>query len=190
MLTLLVKDFKLLFHSEKKLSNRIISLLISILFIGSFVAIEVFLFTTILKKIGTFHQAQNAFTSLFLFIISLLLIVSNLLNANKLFFNEKDIEQLSTRPIGNTDIILSKLFFMFLTHYFTSLIFTYPIFVSYGIIGAKTIKFSDKYGIKSATLNGKKISSGKVVSKNGSYKLVVTDKAGNKSIIKFKITSK
>ena len=56
--------------------------------------------------------------------------------------------------------------------------------------GAKTIKFSDKYGIKSATLNGKKISSGKVVSKNGSYKLVVTDKAGNKSIIKFKITSK
>ena len=52
-----------------------------------------------------------------------------------------DIEQLSTRPIGNTDIILSKLFFMFLTHYFTSLIFTYPIFVSYGIIGAKTIKF-------------------------------------------------
>lgn len=141
MLTLLVKDFKLLFHSEKKLSNRIISLLISILFIGAFVAIEVFLFTTILKKIGTFHQAQNAFTSLFLFIISLLLIVSNLLNANKLFFNEKDIEQLSTRPIGNTDIILSKLFFMFLTHYFTSLIFTYPIFVSYGIIGAKTIKF-------------------------------------------------
>ena len=57
-------------------------------------------------------------------------------------------------------------------------------------MGAKTIKFSDKYGIKSATLNGKKISSGKVVSKKGSYKLVVTDKAGNKSIIKFKITSK
>jgi hypothetical protein len=52
---------------------------------------------------------------------------------------------------------------------------------------AKTIKFSDKYGVKSATLNGKKISSGKKVSKKGSYKLVVTDKAGNKNTLKFKI---
>lgn len=52
---------------------------------------------------------------------------------------------------------------------------------------AKTIKFSDKYGVKSATLNGKKISSGKKVSKKGSYKLVVTDNAGNKSVVSFKI---
>jgi hypothetical protein len=52
---------------------------------------------------------------------------------------------------------------------------------------ARTIKFSDKYGVKSATLNGKKISTGKKVSKKGSYKLVVTDKAGNKNIVKFKI---
>ncbi|MDD6208046.1 MAG: hypothetical protein PUB10_05960 [Clostridiales bacterium] len=52
---------------------------------------------------------------------------------------------------------------------------------------AKTIKYSDKYGVKSATLNGKKITSGKKVSKKGSYKLVVTDKAGNKNVVNFKI---
>jgi len=52
---------------------------------------------------------------------------------------------------------------------------------------AKTIKYSDKYGVKKATLNGKKISSGKKVSKKGSYKLVVTDKAGNQTVVKFKI---
>ena len=141
MLTLLVKDFKLLFHTEKKLSGRIISFIVSFLFVASFVAIEVYLFTTILKKIGAFSQAQNAFTNLFLFVISLLLIVSDLLSANKLFFNKKDIEQLSARPIANSEIILSKLIFLFLTHYFTSLIFTYPIFISYGIIGAKTMSF-------------------------------------------------
>ena len=51
-----------------------------------------------------------------------------------------------------------------------------------------TIKFSDKQtGIKSATLNGKKIKNKKKVSKNGSYSLVVRDKAGNKTTIKFKI---
>lgn len=56
---------------------------------------------------------------------------------------------------------------------------------------AVKIKFSDKEsGIKSAKLNGKKIKSGKKVSKSGSYKLVVTDKADNKVTIKFKIKKK
>lgn len=53
---------------------------------------------------------------------------------------------------------------------------------------AVKIKFSDKgSGIKSAKLNGKKIKSGKKVSKAGKYKLVVTDKAGNKKTIQFTI---
>lgn len=42
-------------------------------------------------------------------------------------------------------------------------------------------------GVKSATLNGDKIKSGKVVKKTGSYTLVITDKAGNKKTVKFKI---
>lgn len=51
-----------------------------------------------------------------------------------------------------------------------------------------TIKFSDATsGIKSAKLNGKTIKSGKKVKSAGTYTLVVTDKAGNKSTIKFTI---
>lgn len=50
------------------------------------------------------------------------------------------------------------------------------------------ITFKDKTaGIKAATLNGKKIKSGKKVTANGSYTLKLTDKAGNKKVIKFKI---
>lgn len=52
---------------------------------------------------------------------------------------------------------------------------------------ACTIKFSDKYGIKSAKLNGKTIKTNKKVSKKGSYTLKVTDKAGNTTTVKFKI---
>lgn len=53
---------------------------------------------------------------------------------------------------------------------------------------ARTIRFSDKgSGIKKAVLNGKTIKSGKTVSKKGSYTLTVTDKAGNKKTVKFKI---
>lgn len=50
------------------------------------------------------------------------------------------------------------------------------------------ITYSDATsGIKSAKLNGKKIWSGIKVSKSGDYKLVLTDYAGNKKTVKFKI---
>lgn len=54
----------------------------------------------------------------------------------------------------------------------------------------RTIRFSDKYGVKSATLNGKTIKSGKKVSKNGKYKLVVKDQAGNTTRATFTIKKK
>lgn len=53
--------------------------------------------------------------------------------------------------------------------------------------GKRKITFSDKYGIKTAKLNGKNIKNSKVVSKKGSYTLKVTDKAGNTTMVKFKI---
>lgn len=50
------------------------------------------------------------------------------------------------------------------------------------------VKFSDKgSGIKKATLNGKKISSGKKITKKGSYTLKLTDRAGNIKTAQFKI---
>ena len=54
--------------------------------------------------------------------------------------------------------------------------------------GPVTIKFSDKLsGIKSAKLGKKKVKSGVKVSKAGTYTLKVTDKAGNKTTVKFTI---
>lgn len=54
--------------------------------------------------------------------------------------------------------------------------------------GKVKISCSDKTsGIKKITLNGKKISNNKVVKKKGDYKLQITDKAGNKRTVNFKI---
>ena len=49
------------------------------------------------------------------------------------------------------------------------------------------LRFSDNISVKAATLNGKKVKNGCKVSKNGTYRLVVTDRAGNKKIIRFTI---
>jgi len=54
----------------------------------------------------------------------------------------------------------------------------------------KTVKITFKdsiSGIKKATLNGKKIKSGKKVKNNGTYTLKITDKAGNVKTVKFTI---
>ena len=53
---------------------------------------------------------------------------------------------------------------------------------------AVKIKFSDATsGVKSATLNGKAVKSGKKVKSAGKYTLVVTDNAGNKTTVEFEI---
>lgn len=141
MLNLLYKDFKLMFRQDKKLSKRIISGIFSILFIGAFVAIEVYLFITLISKTNKFKGASMTFMSLFLFIISILLIISGVLRANKLFFNEKDIEQLSVHPVSNSSVIFSKLIFLFIMHYTTSIVFIYPLFVAYGSMESKGLMF-------------------------------------------------
>ena len=63
------------------------------------------------------------------------------MNATKLFFNEKDIEQLSIHPVSNSSIIISKLLFLFVTHYVTCFIFVYPLFIAYGSLYTMTIRF-------------------------------------------------
>lgn len=47
--------------------------------------------------------------------------------------------------------------------------------------------FKDASGIKSATLDGKKVKSGVKVKKKGSHTIIVTDKAGNKKKVVFKV---
>lgn len=141
MLNLLAKDFKLLFGKKTSKSKQIISLLLTLIFVGSFVGIEVFLYSMILKKIDTTKDASIAFTCLFLFIVSIIVIISSIVSANKLFFNEKDIEQLSVHPVDEIQIIFSKLIFLFLTHYALCFITTFPLFISYGIIYDKSMMF-------------------------------------------------
>ncbi len=141
MLNLLAKDFKLIFGKDTRLSKRIISTLFTIIFMGGFVGIEVFLYTMILQKIESTKNASIAFTCLFLFVISVIVIISSIVSANKLFFNEKDIEQLSVHPVDEMQIIFSKLIFLFLTHYALCFITTFPLFVSFGTLNNKTMMF-------------------------------------------------
>ena len=55
-------------------ARRIATILVTLIFIACFIAIEVFLFTTILNKISKYDQAPIAYMNLFLTVISILII--------------------------------------------------------------------------------------------------------------------
>ena len=134
MLNLLIKDFKLMFSKDKKLAKRILAALFTIFFIGCFIVIEVYFFSAILNEIKIIRKAPLIFMTLFLFIISIILMISGIFQAMKLFFNKKDLEQLSTFPVTNSQIIISKMILLFFMHYVTSIMFIYPLFVAYARI--------------------------------------------------------
>ena len=75
MINLIYKDFKLLFSSDKGKTQKILSLIFSTVFIGLFVAIEVFIFNMIFQKIENIVYADMAFVTVFLVIISVIMIV-------------------------------------------------------------------------------------------------------------------
>lgn len=133
MLNLLLKDFKLMFKQDRKLIASIISALLTCIFLAIFVAIEIFLFKSILNKIIKIPNAPRTFLTLFLFVTTILLVISDLFRAKKLFFDAKDIEQLSVHPVTNGQLIFSKLVFLFISHVVSSLIFQFPLLVAYGL---------------------------------------------------------
>ncbi|MBQ8879741.1 MAG: hypothetical protein IJY69_02735 [Clostridia bacterium] len=141
MLTLLVKDFKLMFAKDESAAKRALGILLRVLVLGIVVAVELFLFTAILDKIGHYSKAPRAFMVLFLLVVTAFMTVSSIFQAKKLFFNERDINQLSIHPITNSMQVLSKLVLLFLVHYASSFIFVFPLFAAYGIMYGRSMMF-------------------------------------------------
>lgn len=141
MLNLLIKDFKLMFVGKTDKSRRILYFLTSALFVIAFVAIETFLYSAILMRIKDYSGAPITFTCLFLSVISAFMIINGVSKAITLFFDKKDVEQLSTHPIGSGMLIGSKLVFLLFNHFITAFIFVFPIFAAYGTIFSKNFMF-------------------------------------------------
>ena len=120
MFNLLIKDFKLIFPTQKDLKKRVLSSIFYVLAFACFIALETFLFYRILSQIKNVQNAPIAFMTLFLFIVSIGMICLGVFRAKKLLFNTDDLLQLTNRPIKNSQIILSKLLFLFFIQYATA----------------------------------------------------------------------
>ena len=141
MLNLLMKDFKLMFASESNIKKRVVSILFSVFIFIAFVFVETFVFITIIQKIKNHQNAPSTFMSIFLSIVSAIMVLLAIMQARKLFFNKKDIEQLTIHPVKSNQIILSKIIMLFFSQYVLGFSFTFPLFVAYGVIFHKFASF-------------------------------------------------
>ena len=85
MLSLLAKDFRLLFSSSESGKKKVIKAITSLLFLALFRTVEVFLFVGVLQKLKSYPNVPFAYRTLFLFVLSLARIVSLLRKCEKLF---------------------------------------------------------------------------------------------------------
>ena len=141
MLNLVAKDFKLLFANKSSVKKNVASIFMSMLAFACFIAIEYVVFSLLLKKLQNYAQATLPFLTLFLLFVSVIMIFINISRANKLFFDKMDIEQLIKRPVSNFQIVSSKIVFLFLSHYLTTLLLVYPLAIAYGSLVPRTAIF-------------------------------------------------
>lgn len=141
MFNLLFKDLRIQFLGDSDFKKKLIKLIIMILLMGALAFVIAFIFSNVIKKVNVYDGAANAYLTLFLSIISLLMIILNLIRAYKLFFDKKDIEILTNYPVTNGQIVGSKLIYILVMHYVTSLTFVYPIFISYAMTQGRSALF-------------------------------------------------
>ena len=79
MLNILVKEFKLLFWGDKtSIAKKILALIFTGLMLAVFIAIETYLFVMVITKVKVYSGAAPIYLTLFLAIISCIMIVLNI----------------------------------------------------------------------------------------------------------------
>lgn len=141
MFNLLFKDLRIRFLGDADFKKKLLKLILIIFLFGAVAFLIAFIFSKVIEKVNVYTGAATAYLTLFLSIVSLLMIVMNTLRAYKLFFDKKDIEILTTKPVTNGQIVGSKLIYILLMHYVTSLTFVYPIFISYALSQGRSAFF-------------------------------------------------
>jgi len=141
MLNLIAKDFKLMFSKSGNRASKILSWTFTLVVSALFIAIETYVFYTIINKVSVYDGAALSFFIVFLAIVSFMMIILAMVTAKTVFFNEEDAIQLASYPISGGKKVLSKLFFLAFTMYFINLVFTMPLFIAYGLTFHKMLLF-------------------------------------------------
>ena len=118
--------------SKSKVAN-ILSLLLKVIFIGCFIALECYIFFSLDKKIEKYSEYGTFdFLVLFLFAMMIVSIISSTVRARKTLFNHLDNNVLLPLPISTGELIFSKILYIYLKEVVTHFIVSTPILIVFG----------------------------------------------------------
>ena len=134
---LLHKEYKENFiNNIKKASNfkTFFSLLIKLIFISLFIALEVYIYFALDKKLMLFSEYGSLdFLILFLVILLIGSVFTSLNKVRNVFYKRKDSEVLLHLPVNNEEIIFSKIIFTYLYSVLINFVISVPLLFSYGV---------------------------------------------------------
>ena len=140
MLNLIAKDIKLLFGARNGKQNAFRLVLLA-LAMGLLVFLETYVYREVLSHLSMYKGASISFTAVFLFVVSVMMMFSSLVQAERLFFDANETREMAPYPVSNAKIILSKLVLLFFTQYLLGLLFVFPVLISYGTLAGRTPLF-------------------------------------------------
>lgn len=133
MIELIKKDFLLLLPERKK--GRVADAIFTVTFFALFLLLEVFLFTAVMKKVDAFDGVPECIFTAFLLLALVGMIISGLWHAEQLFFRARDMWLVKILPVPMYKIVLSKLTVFFTEEWLMTFLFSYPLFIAYGLVG-------------------------------------------------------
>lgn len=135
---LLHKEYKENFKSKNEnlsIFRRVFSVLSKMIFLGIFIALEVYIFIALDKKLMEFSKYGSLdFLILFLVILLVITLITSLIKARNVFYKRRDSEVLLHLPINNDEVIFSKILFTYLYSVLINFIISAPLLYTYGAL--------------------------------------------------------
>ena len=131
-LELIFKEFKKQRNFSKDKRKTFFLTLLKLIFVGAFIALEVFIFLNLDKKIEKYSSyGTYDFLVLFIFVLEIVAIVSSIVQARKVLFDKEDNRILMPLPISEGTIIASKITYIYLKEVFLNLAISSPLIITY-----------------------------------------------------------
>lgn len=119
--------------SNKSLLSAILSWLLRIILLGGFVALEVFIALSIDRKITQYSSyGTYDFLVFFLFVAMVVGVLYTTVRARAVIFDDKESAVILPLPVSSSDIVLSKIIYLYIQDILLELLVASPLLVCYG----------------------------------------------------------
>lgn len=140
MINLIIKEFKVNSSIFSFRKGNVISSLLSVLLVGIMVAVSTTLYVLLYKKFDTYN-ASISFSTIYMFLLSVLTAIYGIFTARKVFFNHTDLEVTAAKPIDQFKSLVAKIIHLFLSMFIFEAIIFLPHYIAFGVVAVRGFSY-------------------------------------------------